>query len=260
MTFVWPVDGDFVITQPFGCTGYPAEPPLGTCAHFHRGIDLGNGSCGGPIYAAGDGTVRFAGLISVPSAPGGKQSLVTIDHGSGLCSLYIHEAAWLIAAGAHVTAHQKIAVVGKVGAGACHLHYGTKSGVDFGKNVLADSNGTWLDPEGVTLQMYAVDTRVPLAAPNPRVFTAASPVPFYDCSAPNKVVGTLPAGTYHADATDAVSWFQTTTPPVPRGAPFLHVADGPAAGHLVVQAQVTLSPATPAPTPTALTPGLYQVK
>ena len=28
------------VTQDFGCTGFVWEPPLGTCAHFHQGIDI----------------------------------------------------------------------------------------------------------------------------------------------------------------------------------------------------------------------------
>lgn len=259
MSLYWPVGGQFTITQPFGCTGYPAEPPLGSCAHFHRGIDLGDGSCGDPIYAAGDGTVHFSGNIGVPTAPGGVQSCITIDHGGGLASIYIHEASRLVSAGAKVTAHQQIATVGKVGASACHLHFGVKSGVNFAGNVLSDSNGTWLDPVGVTLQMFAVDTRTPLPAPNPRAFTTAAPLPFYDCSAPGTVVGTMPAGTYHADSTDSVAWFATSAPPTPRGV-FLHVTDGVGAGHLVVASAVTLAPAAPPPpTPTPLNAGLYRV-
>lgn len=159
MSLYWPVAANFVVTQSFGPTNVTAEDPItwpggqgipgGYYPHFHRGIDLGDGTCGDPITAAGDGTVHFAGLITVPDAPGGKQSLITLDHGSGLASIYIHEATWIVFAGNHVTAGQKIAVVGKVGTAACHLHWGVKSGVDFGKNVLADDNGSWLDPEGV---------------------------------------------------------------------------------------------------------------
>ncbi len=40
------------MTQEFGCTGFYLEPPRGSCAHFHDGIDIANGS-GTPIHAAG---------------------------------------------------------------------------------------------------------------------------------------------------------------------------------------------------------------
>ena len=36
--FHWPMSG--MLTQKFGCTGFYLEPALGSCAHFHRGIDI----------------------------------------------------------------------------------------------------------------------------------------------------------------------------------------------------------------------------
>ncbi|HSL97477.1 MAG TPA: hypothetical protein VK831_02790, partial [Candidatus Deferrimicrobiaceae bacterium] len=53
-TFRWPMSGR--ITQEFGCTGFAWEPPLGSCRHFHRGIDIANDMYT-PIYAAGPGKV-----------------------------------------------------------------------------------------------------------------------------------------------------------------------------------------------------------
>jgi peptidoglycan hydrolase CwlO-like protein len=37
-SLAWPLKG--IITQEFGCTGFPSEPPLGNCAHFHTAIDI----------------------------------------------------------------------------------------------------------------------------------------------------------------------------------------------------------------------------
>jgi Uncharacterized protein conserved in bacteria len=34
----WPMGGK--ISQEFGCTGWPGEPRIGNCAHFHQGIDI----------------------------------------------------------------------------------------------------------------------------------------------------------------------------------------------------------------------------
>lgn len=115
--------------------------------------------------------------------------------------------------------------------------------------------------------MYAVDTRTPLAAPNPRHFTipANTTLYGYDPAQPGKPVrsfGPSPtASGANADSTDNVAWYQTSSPPVPRGGPFLHVVDGALAGLLVVASLVQLDPPTPPPpTPTPLGSGVYQVK
>ena len=56
--FAWPTSG--TVTQEFGCTGFYLEPPRGTCAHFHDGIDIANAPAR-PIRAAGAGVVAFVG-------------------------------------------------------------------------------------------------------------------------------------------------------------------------------------------------------
>lgn len=247
MTLSWPVDPGYVITQPFGCTHYPAEEPLGSCDHFHRGIDLGNGTCGGPIYAAGDARVHFAGLISAPKAPGGKQSLITLDHGGGLASLYIHEAAWLVSAGDHVKDHQKIAVIGKVGAGACHCHFGAKDGVDFSKGVLLDTNGRWLDPEEVLNPMLDPASDIPITTA-----TIASTKLYSHRDGSDGGVawaGASGVGVYSLPANGS------SNPAMPHGPVAIRVGP-PIRLAWVDKAAVKLpSPATP----TALGPGLYKV-
>ena len=141
-----PVPGNllFGVTQPFGCTGNPAEDPLGSCAHFHRGIDLGNGRCGDPILAALAGTVHYAGLTTTH---GVSQSVITLEHPGAVATIYIHEATQLVKTGDKVAQDQQIATVGKTGAKACHVHFAVKSGVDFSRmDVIGDSNGKWEDP------------------------------------------------------------------------------------------------------------------
>ncbi|HEX3429151.1 MAG TPA: hypothetical protein VHS36_10105, partial [Candidatus Limnocylindrales bacterium] len=59
-TLGWPLVG--TVTQDFGCTGVPYEPPLGSCAHFHQGIDIvAPSGCGAPIKAAGSGRIAYIG-------------------------------------------------------------------------------------------------------------------------------------------------------------------------------------------------------
>ena len=78
-TLIWPMSG--VITQEFGCTGFPSEPPLGNCAHFHQGIDIA-APMYTPIHAAGDGVVLFVG--SNPYDPYPKAWIVIIAHSDNL--------------------------------------------------------------------------------------------------------------------------------------------------------------------------------
>ncbi len=76
----WPCTG--YITQEYGCTGFGLEPPRGSCAHFHDGIDIANAS-GTPLYAPAAGTINYIGwnpydvvdpaYIVVLDIPGGYQ-------------------------------------------------------------------------------------------------------------------------------------------------------------------------------------------
>jgi murein DD-endopeptidase MepM/ murein hydrolase activator NlpD len=84
-TFDWPMDGR--ITQEFGCTGFSWEPPLGGCAHFHRGIDIA-APMYTPIRAAGPGTVVFAGPNPYDAYP--KAWIVIIVHSTQLRTWYGH--------------------------------------------------------------------------------------------------------------------------------------------------------------------------
>ncbi|MGZ8514634.1 MAG: murein hydrolase activator EnvC family protein, partial [Candidatus Limnocylindrales bacterium] len=54
----WPMSG--AVTQTFGCTGFVFEPRLGTCRHFHRGIDV-VAPRGTPVRASGSGTIVYIG-------------------------------------------------------------------------------------------------------------------------------------------------------------------------------------------------------
>jgi murein DD-endopeptidase MepM/ murein hydrolase activator NlpD len=122
-TLSWPSSG--VITQEFGCTGFPSEPPLGDCAHFHQGIDIA-APMYTPIHAAGDGVVLFAGPN--PYDPYPKAWIVIIAHSDNLVTWYAHvdNAAHppVVSAGQHVTAGQVVAYVGMTGnTTGPHLHW-----------------------------------------------------------------------------------------------------------------------------------------
>ena len=118
-TLAWPMSG--TITQEFGCTGFPWEPPLGNCSHFHTGIDIAD-PLGTTIHAAGDGKVLYAGPLSDGAW------VVIIAHSSNLISLYGHVKTNIpVRAGQQVRKGQVIAYVGMTGhTTGPHLHWSVK--------------------------------------------------------------------------------------------------------------------------------------
>ena len=103
------------ISSAFGMRGHPI---LGF-VKMHRGTDFA-APTGTPIYAAGGGTVLFAG----PKGPNGN--FVKLHHDNGWETLYLHmNRIWSgIAAGARVVQGQQIGEVGTTGRSTGpHLHY-----------------------------------------------------------------------------------------------------------------------------------------
>ena len=129
-TFRWPMAG--TVTQEFGCTGFYWEPPLGSCAHFHRGIDIA-APYGTRIYAAGDGQVIFAGKS--PYDIYGAY-MVVIAHASNLTSWYAHvQTSIPVRVGQYVSKGQLIAYCGTTGlTTGPHLHWAVQL------------NGSWVNP------------------------------------------------------------------------------------------------------------------
>jgi murein DD-endopeptidase MepM/ murein hydrolase activator NlpD len=130
-TFIWPTKGR--ITQEFGCTGFYLEPALGSCAHFHRGIDIANVMYT-RIYAAGPGKVIWAGR-----SPNSSLWYVIIAHSSHLVSWYAHVDNGthhpVVKVGQYVTKGQLIAYMGMTGmTTGPHLHWAVQL------------NGNWVNP------------------------------------------------------------------------------------------------------------------
>ncbi len=130
-TLSWPMSA--TITQEFGCTGFPWEPQVGSCAHFHQGIDLA-APMYTPIRAAGPGVVVFAGPN--PWDPYPKAWIVIIAHSESLQTWYAHvdNAAHppAVSAGDTVVAGQVIAYVGMTGrTTGAHLHWAVMFNKDF---------------------------------------------------------------------------------------------------------------------------------
>ncbi|MEW5991381.1 MAG: peptidoglycan DD-metalloendopeptidase family protein [Chloroflexota bacterium] len=122
-TLSWPMAGR--ITQEYGCTGFSWEPPKGSCAHFHSGIDIA-----APMYtairAAGPGVVLFAGAN--PYDPTPKAWIVIVAHAENLVTWYAHvdnsTKPPAVRVGDHVVAGQIIAYEGLTGrTTGPHLHW-----------------------------------------------------------------------------------------------------------------------------------------
>jgi murein DD-endopeptidase MepM/ murein hydrolase activator NlpD len=106
--FLWPV-AQGTLMRPFG------EQRR---THKHAGVDIRGGS-GQPILAARDGVVAFAGPTR-----GGYGSMVVLDHGDGVQSLYGHARKTLVKAGDTVKRGDTIALVGRTGnATTEHCHF-----------------------------------------------------------------------------------------------------------------------------------------
>lgn len=102
------------ISSPFGLR----ESPTAGASTYHQGVDL-RAPAGTPIYASRGGTVTVA---TYGSAAG---YYVTINHGDGFSSIYMHMTSYTVSAGQSVSQGQLIGYVGKTGvATGNHLHFG----------------------------------------------------------------------------------------------------------------------------------------
>jgi len=118
--------------------------PILNLIRAHKGVDYA-APIGTPVHAAGDGRIRFAGVM------GGYGNLVEIEHSSSVVTVYGHLSRFAAGtrAGAHVTQGQVIAYVGMTGlATGPHLHYEYRV------------NGVFKNPQTVTLPGAApIDAR-----------------------------------------------------------------------------------------------------
>ena len=113
-TWQVPVSG-YTITSPFGMRIHPV---LGY-ARMHNGIDM---ACpqGTPIYATRAGTVTTASYQA-----GGAGNYVSINHGDGFASIYMHMTNYVVSSGQNVEQGQLIGYVGSTGISTGpHLHFG----------------------------------------------------------------------------------------------------------------------------------------
>ena len=117
-TWIEPVSG-YTITSAFG---YRKAPTKGAST-YHQGVDM---ACptGTPIYATRSGTVTKAAYQA-----GGAGYYVSISHGDGFASIYMHMSRYVVSAGQSVTQGQLIGYVGSTGVSTGpHLHFGISYG------------------------------------------------------------------------------------------------------------------------------------
>ena len=102
------------LTSPFG---YRDAPTAGASS-FHQGVDLA-GPEGTPIYAARSGTVTIARFSNSAGF------YVTINHGDGFSSVYMHMTTYTVSVGQYVSQGQLIGYMGSTGVSTgSHLHFG----------------------------------------------------------------------------------------------------------------------------------------
>jgi hypothetical protein len=107
---------------------------------------------------------------------------------------------------------------------------------------------------GGSIDMLGIVTRTPFPYPVLFVTRIGTTLIGYDPARPNVAVVSrawTAASPAHARASVYVSWPGDTSPPVPRGGPFLEVIDGIYAGLIIVAGLVTWAPPTPVDVSTA---------
>ena len=115
----------YTLTSPFGMRIHPISGKW----KMHNGVDLALPQ-GEPIYAAKSGKVTTASYQA-----GGAGYYVSINHGDGFTSVYMHMTHYIVAPGQYVTAGQVIGYVGSTGGSTGpHLHFGIAY------------NGTYVNP------------------------------------------------------------------------------------------------------------------
>lgn len=122
---IWPTGSRYISSY----FGYRDSPTAGASS-YHEGLDIA-GSTGDAIWAAASGTVTAAGY------DGGMGNYVTISHGNGISTVYMHCSALYVSAGQYVSQGETIAAMGSTGISTGpHLHFSVVVG------------GAWVDPLG----------------------------------------------------------------------------------------------------------------
>ena len=105
----------YTLTSPFGMRVHPIHKVW----KMHNGVDM-SAAQGTPIYAAKSGKVTTTSFQA-----GGAGYYVSINHGDGFSSIYMHMTHYIVSPGQYVNAGQVIGYVGSTGGSTGpHLHFG----------------------------------------------------------------------------------------------------------------------------------------
>ena len=103
-----------LLSSPFG----NRDQPTAGASTYHQGVDLA-GPEGTPIYAS------RTGVVTVATTSRSAGNYVTINHGDGYSSIYMHMQRFVVSAGQAVSAGQLIGYMGSTGISTgSHLHFG----------------------------------------------------------------------------------------------------------------------------------------
>ena len=104
----------YTLTSPFGMRVHPISGKW----KMHNGVDMACAQ-GTPIYAA------KSGKVTVASWQNSAGNYVSINHGDGFSSIYMHMTHYIVSPGQYVNAGQVIGYVGSTGGSTGpHLHFG----------------------------------------------------------------------------------------------------------------------------------------
>lgn len=134
------------VTQPYGCTGFSAEPKVGACDHFHLGLDIG--AVFQKLASPVSGIVTQAGTD--PASNGGYGNFVVVTAGNGLQWLFGHLSQISVKPGQAVASGDQLGVTGDSGnSSGPHLHVGV---FNPGANVFGTSGS--LNPAPLLAAAY----------------------------------------------------------------------------------------------------------
>ncbi len=162
-------DGDFPVTQPYGCTDVTVEPADASCpsGHFHTGIDI-EMPCGTALYALVRGTVSHIepGILEI--RPDGQAQTHSYVH---IQAVHV-SLGQVVNPGDHVADSGNVAPSGGASFG-CHLHFEVQNRSDSTINIPATSTdpGPYLEAAMTPAELEAALKGVYLNRPNNVTYT-----------------------------------------------------------------------------------------